>query len=437
MELYDEDVEQKKSKAPMIIGVCIAILVVITMLIIAGILYLKASIKTISIDGVKNGEIEELIYMDESDEAQELYMPIIKMAGFLGYEGYNGDYKEKSEDKNKCHVVSENETAMFTKDSNMLIKVAQNSEYEYVELDKAVIEIDGELYTTIQGIEKAFNVSFSTDKNLKNIDIYTMSFLVNYYATQFSIEEYSTEFSDQKAIMEGRLIMSENKKYGVIDVINKKYILEPKYEAISYLPATSDFLIKSNGQYGIVTKNAETKVKQIYDEIKTMDMQKGLYIVKQNGAYGVINVSGDVIIEPEYKQIGIDANKYTQNGVENQYILLDEIIPIKNDQNLWGFFNIKGEKIVDFTYTGIGCQSTPASNSYVAIVIPSHKAIVVEKDKKYNLVTTAGKELISGYILDSVYLKVNVSTEQNEYYMTANNNTKVINVEEYLTKIGE
>ena len=34
MELYDEDVEQKKSKAPMIIGVCITILVVITILII-------------------------------------------------------------------------------------------------------------------------------------------------------------------------------------------------------------------------------------------------------------------------------------------------------------------------------------------------------------------------------------------------------------------
>lgn len=437
MELYDEDVEQKKSKAPMIIGICIAILVVITILIIVGILYLKMSITTITIDGIRNTDIEKLFYIDENESGQELYMPIIKIASSFGKEGFNGDYKEKSEDKTKCHVVSENETAMFTKDSNTLIKISNNSEYEYIELDKPVIEIDGELYTTIQGIEKAFNVSFSTDQTLKNIDIYTMSFLVDYYAKQFSIEEYSTEFSDMKAIMEGRLIISENKKYGVIDVINKKYILEPKYESISYLPSTLDFLIKNNGQYGIVTKDAETKVKTVYDEIKTMDIQKGLYIVKQNGAYGVINTSGDVIIEPEYKQIGIDANKYIQNGVDNQYILLDEIVPIKNEQNLWGFFNIKGEKIVDFIYTGVGCQSTPASNSYVAIVIPSYKTIVVEKDKKYNLVTTAGKELINGYILDSVYLKINASTEQTEFYMTSNNNTKVINVEEYLTKIGE
>ena len=41
MELYDDYVEQKKSNAPMIIGVCITILVLMTILIVFGILYLK------------------------------------------------------------------------------------------------------------------------------------------------------------------------------------------------------------------------------------------------------------------------------------------------------------------------------------------------------------------------------------------------------------
>lgn len=437
MELYDEEVEQKKSKVPMIIGICIAILVVITILIVVGIFYLKNSITIIQIDGVRNNDIEELLYIAETEDGRELYMPIIKMSQFFGYEGFNGDYKDKSEDKSKCHVICENETVMFTKDSNTLIKITKNSEYEYIELDKPVFEKDGELYTTIEGIEKAFNISFSTDEKFKNIKIYTMDFLVDYYSKQFSIKKYSTNFNDKKAILEGMIIIEENKQYGVIDVINKKYILETKYDLISYLPETTDFLVKSNGQYGIVTRESKIKVKTVYDEIKTMDIQKGLYLVKQNNAYGVINTNGDVIIEPEYKQIGIDISKYLQNGIENQYILLDKIIPIKNDQDLWGFFNIKGEKIVDFKYTGIGSQSSPASNSYPALVIPSHKIIVVGKDKYYNLITIQGEELINGYILDSVYLKVNSSTEQSEFYMTSNNNTKVINVEEYLTKIGE
>ena len=50
-------------------------------------------------------------------------MPILGTAKFLNYQGYNGDYKDKSEDKTKCHVTNENETAMFTLKSNMLTRI--------------------------------------------------------------------------------------------------------------------------------------------------------------------------------------------------------------------------------------------------------------------------------------------------------------------------
>lgn len=437
MELYDNVVEQKKSQIPMIIGICITILVIITVLIIFGIIYLKSSIMTIQIDGQRNTDLEEIFYIESSENGQELYIPIIRIAQFFGYEGFTGDYKNKSEDKSKCHVTSENETAMFIKDSDTLTKITKDSEYEYVKLDKPVFEKDGELYTTKDGIEKAFNVLFSTDADFKNIEIYTIDYLVDYYAGQYSIETYSTNFADKKAIIEGMLIIEENGQYGVINITNKKYVLEAKYEEISYLPATTDFLVKSNGKYGILTKEAKIKVKTIYDEIKVIDNQKGLYLVKQNNAYGIINLDGEVVIEPEYKQIGIDISRYAQNGVENSYILLDEIIPVKNDQNLWGFFNINGEKIVDFKYTGVGCQSTPVSNSYPAVVIPSYKIIVVQTNKTYNLISIDGKEQIPGDIVDAVYLKTNISTGQNQFFMTSNSNTKVINIEEWLTSIGE
>lgn len=437
MELYDNVVEQKKSQIPMIIGICITILVIITVLIIFGIIYLKSSIMTIQIDGQRNTDLEEIFYIESSENGQELYIPIIRIAQFFGYEGFTGDYKNKSEDKSKCHVTSENETAMFIKDSDTLTKITKDSEYEYVKLDKPVFEKDGELYTTKDGIEKAFNVLFSTDADFKNIEIYTIDYLVDYYAGQYSIETYSTNFADKKAIIEGMLIIEENGQYGVINITNKKYVLEAKYEEISYLPATTDFLVKSNGKYGILTKEAKIKVKTIYDEIKVIDNQKGLYLVKQNNAYGIINLDGEVVIEPEYKQIGIDISRYAQNGVENSYILLDEIIPVKNDQNLWGFFNINGEKIVDFKYTGVGCQSTPVSNSYPAVVIPSYKIIVVQTNKTYNLISIDGKEQIPGDIVDAVYLKTNISTGQNQFFMTSNNNTKVRNIEEWLANIGE
>lgn len=436
MELYDEKIDEKKSNLPIIVGICVAILIVMVIIIVFGIIYLRSSITTTQIDGVVNNEIQDILYIESTEEGSQLYVPITKISKFLGYEGFTGDYKNKSEDKSKCHVICENETAMFTLDSDILIKITKDSEYEYIKLDKAVFQKDGELYTTVDGIQKAFNVTFSYDNDFKNISIYSMNYLIKYYAANLRIKEYSTNFSDQKAIFQNMIITKESGQYGVRNASTGEFVLEAKYEAISYLPATTDFLVKSNGKYGVVTKEATTKIRTVYDEIKAIDNKIGLYLVKQNNTYGIVSIDGEVIIEPEYKKIGIDIDKYVQNGVENGYILLDEIIPIQNSEGLWGLFNIKGEKISDFKYTGIGCESSPISNSYPVLNIPSYKIIVVQKGENYNLITSNGEELISGYILDSVYLKTNAATEQNQFFMTSNDNTKVMNIEEWLTSIG-
>ena len=440
MELYDEQVEQKKSKTPMIIGIFIGILVVLTILVVVGIIYFKSLIVTVQVNAVKNNEIQKLFYIEtQQDGSKELYLPIIEISKHLGYEGFNGDYKIKSEDKTKCHVkdINNNETAMFTKNSDILIKVSKDSEIEYITLDKPVLEKDGKLYTTIEGVQKAFNVSFSTDKDFKNIKIYSMDYLITYWTTKLNIEKYSKNFGDKKAIFENMIIVGENKIYGVINPATKEYILESKYEEIKYLPATTDFIVKSNGKYGVVTKDRKIKINTVYDEIKIIDNQKGLYLVKQNNAYGVVNTEGQVVIEPEYKQIGVKIDKYAQNGVDNQYILLDEVVPIKNSEDLWALFNIRGEKITEFKYTDIGCTLTPVSNSYPALVISSYKIIVVKNDKYYNLVTTGGEELVPGNIVDSVYLKSDATTQQNKFFMTSSNNTKVLNIEEWLVSIGK
>ena len=116
--------------------------------------------------------------------------------------------------------------------------------------------------------------------------------------------------------------------------------------------------------------------------------------------------------------------------------MLDEIIPIKNSEGIWGLFNIKGEKIKDFEFSNIGCNNVKESNLYPAVVMPSYKIIVVEKDKHYNLITSSGEQLIPTYVLNSVYIKYNSETGENKYYMTYGNNEKVIDIEEWLTSIG-
>ena len=96
MELYEErysDRMKKKSKIPMMIGISITILIVITVLLIYLIIYLKSTVTTITLDGVSTPDLEEVFYIQESENGSELYIPIRRIAEFFGYEDYRGDYR--------------------------------------------------------------------------------------------------------------------------------------------------------------------------------------------------------------------------------------------------------------------------------------------------------------------------------------------------------
>lgn len=444
MELYEEVENKEKSKVPMIIGICIGILTVIIIAIICLIIYLENSLMKVKIDGVQNSKVESLIYITQTETGEKsLYFPIREIANILGYDDYRGDYRVKSEDSNKCYVKNENEIAIFTKDLDTFVKTKGDTEYEYITLSEKVFEKDGELYINSEGIEKALNVMIEYDLEKNRINFYTMEYLNNLYASRLNINveggtlTSSEDFTDKKAIFQDMMIISNGSKSGVIQASTGEQIFEIKYDAISYLPATSEFLVRSNGKYGIMTSNASTKVRVAYDGISIMDNKNGLYIVKQNNLYGIIDTNGNVIVEPLYKKIGVDISKYESVGIESEYVLLDNLIPIQNSEGLWGIINLKGEIVKDFEFSGIGCQSSSDSSASPVLMIPSYKILVVEKDQHYNLVTNTGEVLISSFVLDSVYMKTDNSTGENQFFMSYNDNTKVVNVEDWLVSIGK
>ena len=428
MEFYvEEENQRKKTKTPVILLITIILLIFFTGLIIFLIFYINSQILTINLDGAKSAELQKILDIRETEQGKVVYIPIRKIAQYLGYEDYSGDYQNKSEDKTKCYVKTEDEIAIFTLGSKQIIKTRGNSDYEYVELDLPVFEQEGELYTTIEGTEKAFNVEISYDAEQNSINIYTMDFLVTTLAQKFNINKYSEEFYDKKAIFENMLVVQaeSTKKYGVLNLETNKYALECKYDFIQYLPYTKDFLVKSNGKYGIISKEAKIKVKIAYDSIEILDNEKGLYLVKEDNLYGVITTEGKTIINSNYQQIGINDKDFAQNGIDSKYILLDTLIPVKRN-NLWGFFDIQGKQITEIKYSGVGCSSSKITNTYPVLVVPSHKIIVVEQNKLYNFIGLAGNERIRTFVIDSVYLNTDAATGENSYYITYNGNTKNI-----------
>lgn len=421
MDLYIEKKKEKKPihKAPIIIGIMIVLLIVLMICIIMLISSLEASILVINIDNTSKQAFTELALQKEVEGKTKLYFPIRKVASYFDYEDYAGDFKNKSEDSGKCYVDNGEEIAMFTVNSDALIISRGDSDYEEITLDEPVFEQDGQLYTTSLGLEKAFNLRYD-DSEPNNVNIYTLDFLLSYYVKKLKIEKYSDEFSDEKAVLDGNIIMqsTDSKKYGVVDVTTGKYVLEAKYDSISYLPYSKNYLVENNNKYGIMSKDSKTIIKIAYDNIKIMDNQKGLYLVKEDNLYGVLDNNGNVVLKSAFQQIGLDKlSTYEKNGIESQYVLLDTLIPVKYN-NKWGFYNVNGELITNIQYEGVGCSASKIINTYSVVVIPSLEMIVVQESKnRYTFINKSGQKIISG-TLDSIYLKTDASTGKNTYYMT-------------------
>ena len=387
------------------------------------------------LDGKENQKIKQLLQIEEDGT---VYIPIKEIAGFLGYESYNGEYKEKSEETSKCYIQNENEVANFSLGSNKIYKLdltKTNENYEYEYTKKPVKAKEGILYATSEAIEKAFNISFQYDQDKNRIRMYTMPYLIQNYSGKvldYGYTEISDVFANKKTILQDMLVVKkgENKNiYGVIDTQGKN-VLEAKYDNITYLPDVGDFLVENNKKVGILSKNGETKVQIMYDSIELMDYDAGLYVVKKDNKYGVIDLQGKTKIYIENDEIGIDSSKFEQNNIKNKYLLADNLIPVRKDK-LWGLYDKNGKQIVDFKYDSFGYIASTNKDALNLLVIPDYNVIVACKDKKYTLLNQAGKELFAP-IADDIYM--NISGGEKLYWIAVNNNR--MDATKYLDQTG-
>ena len=414
-----------KIKASTVIMVIIVILVLLCFAILGAIAYLKDSMLTITLDNQEANNLKSILIMEE----EKIYIPIRRMAEYLKYETYNGDYITLSEETNKCYIENMEELVSFTLDSNIITKV-RGKETEQVKISEPVIQINGELCITAEGAEDAFNFQFMSNNERNKIEIETLSYLytgyANYYITKGFVAIENEIFANKMAIFDNLLIVkATNGNYGVIVPTTGEVVLETKYESIEYLPQTMDFLVSSNKKKGIIAKDKSTKISVSYDSIEKFTNQNDIfYVVGNSNRYGLLDVNGNIVIYPEYSGIGMNVSEYTKNGVTNGYVFFDKIIPVSNN-NKWALFNINGEKITDFIYDGFGCQSK-TNNTYGVLQIKDYNLIVARQGAKYDLITQNGIGLFKNFILDSVYMSV--TSGQTNYYITyGNNNIELFN----------
>ena len=434
-ESFQEKEEKKKKRTTGIILGAIILVVIIIISIVAYLFYIQSTTMRLLLDGQSNEKLKQIIVFENG----KMYAPIKEIATYLGYNSYNGEYTQRSEDQSKCYVQNDNEVANFSLGSNTIYKLdltADNDNYENVYVDDPVIAKNGVLYATSEAIEKAFNVSFQYNQDSNRIYIYTMPYLIQTYSSRvldYGYTAISDVFANQKAVLQDMLVVTSGKNkdvYAVIDV-NGNTILEAKYDNITYLPETGDFKVEADGKVGILGSKGDTKVQIMYDSIELMDSDAGLYVASNEGKYGAIDLRGNVKIYIENDEIGMDISPFSQNNIKNKYILAGNLIPVRKG-DLWGLYDLNGNQVVDFTYDSFGYIARSNKDALNLLVIPDYEVLIACKDEKYTLINSVGQELFYGPVADDIYMTI--SGGQTHYYITANNQT--MDAEQYLDNIG-
>lgn len=431
---YNQAQEQQKTKKTMkLIIILIVLLLMVCIGLVGFMYYIKMVQLKITVDEKNVADLENVFIF----ENEKIYVPIRAFASYVGYSSSNGDYTQDkyTEDATKCYVESKNEVANFSLGSNKIYKIVLDGEnnYEYYEIDEPIRMINNQLCTTIQGAQTAFNISMAYTKQENRITIYTLPYLVNYYTANKSnaaIAKGNDVFSNQKALLHNMIIVKDNSNdYGVYSLDGKE-ILGIKYKAIKFIESTMEFIVTTQeNKMGIMSYTSETKISPQYDAIKQIDKNNGLYLVTNNKKQGVINDHGSIVIYIEYDQIGINASQFANNDIQNQYLLYNKCIPVKQNGK-WGLFDKTGKQLTQLQYDDFGCTEGGGSsiaNSNKVLLIPKYEAIVVKQEEFYGLIDSQGKAILPS-VLKSMYSTT--ASGEVTYFMIYNE--QVMNIIDYI-----
>ena len=412
--------------------IIVAMMILLIMVIMA-VVYLLLTVKTstfkITIDGKNASTTKEKLLRTVDGTT---YFNIQELASLLKNDYHIGEYKVYSSDTDKCYIQSKEETASFYLNSTKICKLKVNKltdDYDVFNSEKPVIEKDNVFYAPIDAIKIGFNIKVTESES--GINITTLDQLaanieasINPETTADTTnEKYNIDktFDNEKAMLYDYVVLSKSSSnlYGVITTSGKE-ILPDKYTSITFLETTKEFLVKNNsGKMGIIDSNGQNKVEQAYDSIKVINNSPKLYLVQTNQKYGVLDENGKTVVYPEYDSIGADATKYKK--LQNQYVLLNKVIPVCKDKK-YGLFDVTSKKVLDVSYEGIGCELVSAEIDGVnkeinpAIAIEDCRAVVIKNnnDSGYSLFFVDEEKLTPLRVSAIYYL---TSEGKDIYYM--------------------
>ncbi len=419
-----------------------------------------------SIQTQEHGELPMILVTPFGD-----YYCIESISTLFGYRYNKGSYIELDENTDKCHISTSGEFVSFSSDSDNIHKYIKKAKYEkelaekevnkrnngqqinteieeeeQITLENPVIKfVDGKLYASYDAITQGLNMNISVADN--TVTMYSLEELVKTYSSFLSKKGYnlSSNYKNKRALYKGLAVVGQNdEKYGVVQVNGNdcKDVISLRYDYVEYVQSIEEFVVASDSNYGMLAPGAEKPTVPLeYDSIQLLDANNKLYIVEVNKKFGVVNASGKVIVPTEYDQIGLNnANAYSGQGLENNFLIAKECIPVKRN-GLYGLFSKDGYIIARTIYNSIGCedpakliQNTSAMPTVVVPLTDKLQGIVFSMKnntgtENYGMMTTNGDIILNAYYTAIYYM---TSNGQPTYYFNKVNNNELLTLQELI-----
>lgn len=425
------DMEIKNDRRKKLIGImfilCI-IAIVILLLLIQQIKKVDAATLKFYIDGEQKKISQTLFYNENGIN----YINVKELCNFLGISYTVGQYGKFNEAGDSCYINNDFEITAMTVGQNEFQKISEGpvkndtlgklkvttkskkGDSATFVAEVAPISVQDQIYVPFSSLRDMFSLSID-NSNAKRIKFYTLGYLYETYASEVNKNGYMLkgDYENIKTLLYDLAVVraageenEQNATYGVISIANgnAEVKIGLKYDDITFLQNTINFIIKSGNTVGVLNQDGGDVIKpDEYDEISIYDDTHMLYRVKKDGKYGIVDKVGKTVMYPDFDEVGFEARKDFEypEGTGNYKILFDKAIVVR-ENGKYGLRSIDGEELLGSNYDDFGCDPDTArfttgkvTNEKAVVTIPESVGIhglVINKDGLYGIYDMAGTD---------------------------------------------
>lgn len=323
---------------------------------------------------------EEMLIIPDSNK------PIFICSYNVNYE--DETFKTKVLNENGEQILSqyENINAFENTDGteiwyeNDILKYEKDGKYGLINFEGTeMLPAEYDNIYVLKGIHKSLIVEKNGKKGL--VSSSTGEIIIN--------PEYIEISSITNSHGDGYIVKNENNKCGVIS-LNKKNILEVKYDEVKKVTGGENYVVVENGKLEIVDSTGKVILDTGFDSVESINANQ--FVIIKDGKYGVISNEGKEIIPTQYEDL--------------KYITKENYIAKKDGK--YGVVSTDNTIKVEFTYE---------SMSYVkaADFIQADNADYTTDIYNSNLEKILEQVIISNLNIEDGYLRVRKGNDY-EYY---------------------